>query len=118
MVARLGGGELVAVAMPPGGGGGGNAFPVFSNTQLGPAHGLHPRFVVAENLGQRGEGEEGGIEGGGGKGGVTTPLLLRCKAVLIHPWGGGSILPDQGGGPPMPHIHPCHHDHRHGLPKP
>ena len=51
-----------------GGGGSKRSAPLFPGPQEEPAHGLHPRFVVAEIWADRGKGREGAGGRGGGEG--------------------------------------------------
>ena len=66
---RGGGGVLGLLSVRPhfcwgGGGGSKRSAPLFPGPQGEPAHGLHPRFVVAEILGRQ------SARGGGGGGGL------------------------------------------------
>ena len=71
-----GGGAVLGLLSAPfllgGGGGSKRPAPLFPGPQGGPAHGLHPRFVVAEIWADKGDGGGGGVPMG-----LGHNLLLR-----------------------------------------
>ena len=74
-----GGGAVLGLLSAPfllrgGGGGSKRPAPLFPGPQGGPAHGLHPRFVVAEIWADKGAG------GGGGCRAAASLLSLRAAA--------------------------------------
>ena len=83
----LGGTEApIRSPWPPlsrGGGGGKSLPPRFLAPKGGPAHGLHPHFVVAQIWADRGGGIGGSAGGGGfprwgGGGGCAQPITTTC----------------------------------------
>ena len=100
----LGGGGLCWACFRPhfcwGGGGSKRPAPLFPGPQGGPAHGLHPRFVVAEIWADKGGGGGGGggrVGGGSGRG-SGGGSGRESGGVRLGGWGGGPTRGLGGGG--------------------
>ena len=96
-------GLLSAPFLLGGGGGSKRPAPLFPGPQGGPAHGLHPRFVVAEIWADKGGGGGGGgtasawgvnvdVAGGGGVGGVALVGIKNFWAQAGTPEAGPAAL--------------------------